>query len=90
MKVKVLYFAYLRDAVGRPSETVEVPAGVETVGALRDYLVGQGDPWKSGFESVKRIRFSVNQAMADETAAIKDGDEVAFFPPVTGTKYTAT
>ena len=46
MKVKVLYFAYLRDAVGRPSETVEVPAGVETVGALRDYLVGQGDPWK--------------------------------------------
>lgn len=44
MKVKVLYFAYLRDAVGRPSETVEVPAGVETVGALRDYLVGQGDP----------------------------------------------
>ena len=79
MKVKVLYFAYLRDAVGRPSETVEVPAGVETVGALRDYLVG-----KSGFESVKRIRFSVNQAMADETAAIKDGDEVAFFPPVTG------
>jgi molybdopterin synthase sulfur carrier subunit len=46
--------------------------------------VGQGDPWKSGFESVKRIRFSVNQAMADETAAIKDGDEVAFFPPVTG------
>lgn len=51
MKVKVLYFAYLRDAVGRPSETVEVPAGVETVGALRDYLVGQGDPGRAALKA---------------------------------------
>lgn len=84
MKVKVLYFAFLRDEMGRASEEIEAPAPVKTVGELRAFLEGKGDPWAHAFQSVKRIRASVNQCMAKDEAAVSDGDEVAFFPPVTG------
>lgn len=81
MSVKVLYFAGLKEALGLPGETVELPAGVATVGALRDWLVGQG---RDKLATAKNLRCAVNQDMAKLDAAIKDGDEVAFFPPVTG------
>ena len=84
MKVKVLYFAFLRDAMGRSDEEVELPGEVSSVGALRDFLVGAGDPWAGAFAQVRRIRFAVNQEMAREDTPVRDGDEVAFFPPVTG------
>ena len=84
MKVKVLYFAFLRDAMGRTSDEVEAPDSVATVGALREHLTSLGGPWARAFASVKRIRASVNQQMASDSDPVKDGDEVAFFPPVTG------
>ncbi len=84
MKLNVLYFAYLRDAMGRGSDTAEVPETVKTAGALRDFLIAQGEPWAEAFASVKRIRISVNQEMAEDETPVKEGDEVAFFPPVTG------
>lgn len=84
MRVTVLYFARLREAVGRDRETVELPADVTTVGALRRWLVGRGAPWAEAFTEVKRIRTAVAQAMATDETALADGAEVAFFPPVTG------
>jgi molybdopterin synthase sulfur carrier subunit len=84
MKVKVLYFARLREAVGRDREEVELPSGVATVAALRDWLVARGDPWASAFCEIRRIRAAVDQQMATDEAALTDGAEVAFFPPVTG------
>jgi molybdopterin synthase sulfur carrier subunit len=84
MKVKVLYFARLREAVGRDREEVELPSGVATVAALRDWLVARGDPWASAFGEIRRIRAAVDQQMATDEAALTDGAEVAFFPPVTG------
>lgn len=84
MKLTVLYFARLREAVQRDREAVEVPPDVATVAHLRSWLVARGEPWSSAFAEVKRIRAAVDQAMAADNAPLRDGAEVAFFPPVTG------
>ena len=81
MSVKVLYFAGLKEALGLPGETIDLPASVATVGALRDWLVEQG---RDKLATAKNLRCAVNQDMAKLDATINDGDEVAFFPPVTG------
>lgn len=83
MKIEVKYFAMLREALGTGSETVELSAESATVADVRGKLC-EDVAHKQAFESVKRIRAAVNGEMAPETAAVKDGDEVAFFPPVTG------
>lgn len=84
MKVKVLFFASLREQLGRPGEEIELPAGVSTVGALREHLRARGGDWASVFAPNRAVRAAVNQDMVQPAAAIKAGDEVAFFPPVTG------
>jgi len=84
MKVTVLYFARLREAVGRDRESLELPADVVTVGALRHWLIARGAPWDEAFTGIKRIRAAVGQDMAADGTALSEGAEVAFFPPVTG------
>jgi len=84
MKLQVLYFARLRDAVGRSSETIDAPPEVASVGQLRAWLAGRGSPWQEAFEQVRGVRSAVDQVMADDQAPLRDGAEVAFFPPVTG------
>jgi molybdopterin synthase sulfur carrier subunit len=84
VKLRVLFFASLRERLGATGEELEVPATVKTVGALRDHLRGRGGPWAEVFAPNRNVRAAVNQDMAQPAAAIKAGDEVAFFPPVTG------
>ncbi len=84
MKVKVLFFAGLREQLGTASEEIELPPGVGTVAALRSHLLQRGDAWKSALGEAKLVRTAVNQDMVQATARIQAGDEVAFFPPVTG------
>jgi sulfur-carrier protein len=84
LKVKVLYFAALREQLGTSCEEIELPAGVGTLAALRAHLRGRGGAWQSALADGKLVRMAVNQDMAQASAAIKAGDEVAFFPPVTG------
>jgi len=84
MKVSVLFFAGLRERLGTSREDVELPAGVSTLGALRSHLAGRGGAWAEALAEGRLVRMAVNQDMADAGAAIKAGDEVAFFPPVTG------
>ena len=84
MKVTVLYFARLREALGRDRETLVLPAEVATVGALRAWLIARGAPWAEAFNDIKRIRAAVAQQMASDETGLTDGAEVAFFPPVTG------
>ena len=84
MKVKLLFFAALREQLGRPAEELELPPGVATVGALREHLCARGGAWAAAFAPTRNVRAAVNQDMAPPAAAIKAGDEVAFFPPVTG------
>jgi molybdopterin synthase sulfur carrier subunit len=84
MRVTVLYFARLREALGRDRETLELPAEVTNVGELRAWLMARGAPWSEAFTEIKRIRAAVAQQMAGDDTRLADGVEVAFFPPVTG------
>ncbi len=84
MKVKVLYFASIREKLGRDAEEIELPAEVATVASLRSHLRSRGGAWEDALAEGKLLRAAVNQDMSQPTAAIKAGDEVAFFPPVTG------
>ena len=82
--IKVLYFARLREALGKGSEQIALPADVRDLEGLRALLVARGGAWEQELAPSKPVRAAVNQSMALGDAALTDGDEVAFFPPVTG------
>ena len=82
--VTVLYFARLREVLGRDVERLSLPAGVDTVGALRELLRARGGAWEVELAAAKPVRVAVNQTMARLDSAVGPGDEIAFFPPVTG------
>ena len=84
MKVKVLFFAGLREQLGTAGEEVELPGGVSTVAGLRAHLRARGGNFEKVLSEKALVRAAVNQDMVHPTSAIKAGDEVAFFPPVTG------
>jgi molybdopterin synthase sulfur carrier subunit len=84
VKVRVLYFAALRERVGRSEETVDVPTDVNRVDELRRWLAARGEPWATAFAETRRVRAAVDQSMATESAELHENAEVAFFPPVTG------
>ena len=82
--VKVLYFAKLREDLGKAAEEVALPGDVTTVAALRAYLMARGAAWQAALAQGRALRVAVNQHVADPATPIRAGDEVAFFPPVTG------
>lgn len=84
MTIRVLYFAYFRERAGRAAETVAPPASVATVGQLMDWLKTQGDGREKAFADPTLIRVAVNQDYVTVDHPVRPGDEVAFFPPVTG------
>lgn len=82
MKICVRYFASLREALGA-AETVEAPAG-SSAGELRDQLIARGGLYADALARGKAIRTALDQCLCDESARLRDGAELAFFPPVTG------
>jgi molybdopterin synthase sulfur carrier subunit len=84
MRVELRYFASLREAVGLAHETLELPAGVDDAAALRAHLRARGGAWADAMADERRLRVAVDQAMATPATRLRDGAEVAFFPPVTG------
>ncbi len=82
MKVMLRYFASVRETIGTGSEPVDTQA--ITVGALRDELLARGGAYAEALARDKAVRLALNQNMADESAALTEGAEVGFFPPVTG------
>ena len=84
MKVKILFFAGLREQLGSPGEEIELPSGVSTVAGLRSHLKARGGAYEKAFADRNLVRSAVNQEMVSLASPIKAGDEVAFFPPVTG------
>jgi len=84
MKIKVLYLASLREQLGRPGEDLEVSPATSTVAGLRALLMARGGAWQKTLAQGKALRVAVNQEMAQPATPVKAGDEVAFFPPVTG------
>jgi molybdopterin converting factor subunit 1 len=82
--MKVLYFAWLKAKTGIGEEDVTPPAEVTTVGRLVEYLRGRSPGHAAAFEAMAAVRVAVNQDYGNLDTPVKAGDEVAFFPPVTG------
>jgi len=82
--MKLLYFAWVREKVGVPSEDVTPDVPVETVAELINWLKGRGDNYAAAFADLNIVRVAVNQDYVDQDALVNNGDDVAFFPPVTG------
>ncbi|QJR15069.1 molybdopterin converting factor subunit 1 [Usitatibacter palustris] len=82
--VTLLYFASLRESLACSREQVALPSGSPTVAALLEQLRSRDARWSEAFAPGKNFRIAVNQQMANATTALKTGDEIAFFPPVTG------
>jgi molybdopterin synthase sulfur carrier subunit len=82
MKVNVRYFASIREAVGQGSEALQTHS--ETLGALRDELIARGGAYAAALARGKSVRMALDQVLSDDAAALREGCEVAFFPPVTG------
>ena len=82
MKVKVLYFASLREQLGMQGEDLDLSS--TTVAGLRALLMARGGAWQKALAPGRALRMAVNREMAQPTTPVGPGDEVAFFPPVTG------
>lgn len=82
MNITVRYFASIREAMGTGSETLDT--SVTTVGALREALMTRSEAAAAALAHGKAVRMALNQDMCQGDAPLKPGDEVAFFPPVTG------
>jgi molybdopterin synthase sulfur carrier subunit len=84
VKVKILYLASLREQLGKSGEDVEISPATSTVAGLRTLLMARGGAWQTVLAQGRALRVAVNQEMAQPTTPVKPGDEIAFFPPVTG------
>lgn len=84
MLLSVLYFARLRESLGLAQEEIALPADLNNVGQLLDFLRARGTIWQDALKDSSSVRVAVNQDLAAKDTALKDGDEVALFPPVTG------
>lgn len=82
--IEILYFARLREQLGVDRETLPAPAGPATVGDIAAMLRQRGGAWAEVLDEDRAVLAAVNQALARRDTLVADGDEVAFFPPVTG------
>jgi molybdopterin synthase sulfur carrier subunit len=82
--MNVLYFAWVRQKVGRGDEVVEHMPALRTVGDLAAMLGARGGGYGEAFADLTRLRAALNQAHVGLDAVLAPGDEIAFFPPVTG------
>jgi molybdopterin synthase sulfur carrier subunit len=84
MHIELRFFASVREALGLASERIELPAGVTTVGAVRAHLAERGGVWAQALGQERALRMAFEHVMCGPETEVKEGGEVAFFPPVTG------
>lgn len=82
--MKLLYFAWVRQKIGRSEENIDMPASVTTVATLIGFLRERGPGYEEAFRNPALIRVAINQQHTDFNAVVHPDDEIAFFPPVTG------
>jgi len=82
--ITVLYFARLKESLNYSTEEIDLPADVSSIAALKLHLAKRGEAWANLFNGQQTIRAAINHALVENDAVIKNGDEVAFFPPLTG------
>lgn len=83
-RLKVRYFAWVRERIGRAEEEIDVPRGIVTVSDLMGFLAARGPEYAHAFEKPAIIRAAVDQAHVRADAPLEGAREVGFFPPVTG------
>lgn len=84
MTVQILYFAWVRERIGKASETLEVPPGVTTIADLVAFLRRRGPEYMAAFARPEVVRAAIDKSHVKSDAAIAGAREIAFFPPVTG------
>jgi sulfur-carrier protein len=84
VSVKILYFAWVRERVGKPEEEIQAPAAVKTVGDLIAWLAGRGEEYAYAFENPRVVRAAIDRTHVKAEAPIAGAREIAFFPPMTG------
>lgn len=82
--MKLMYFAWVRERIGKAEETIDPPASVSTVGDLIAWLSSRGEEYAHAFETPKVIRAAIDQTHVRPDTAIAGAREIAFFPPMTG------
>lgn len=82
--VKIVYFAWVRERVGKAEETLEIPAGIATVADLVAWLRARGPEYVNAFAKPEVVRAAIDHAHVKPSASIAGAREIAFFPPVTG------
>lgn len=82
--VRILYFARLREALGLSAEEAALPDDIADVAGMMRWLAARGGVWAEQFDGCRQIRAALNQELVPDSARVAAGDEVAFFPPVTG------
>jgi molybdopterin synthase sulfur carrier subunit len=82
--MKLRYFAWVRERIGKTDEDIDVPAGITTVGELMTWLAARGEEYASAFENPRVIRAAIDRSHVRAEAPIAGAREIAFFPPMTG------
>lgn len=82
--MRISYFAWVRELVGRGGEDVAFPAEVLTIGDALDHLAARGGGHAAALADRSRLRFAVDDAIAAQDSALSDAQELAIFPPMTG------
>lgn len=82
--MKLMYFAWVRERIGKAEETIDPPATVSTVGDLISWLSSRGEEYAHAFETPKVIRAAIDHTHVRPDTAIAGAREIAFFPPMTG------
>jgi sulfur-carrier protein len=82
--VKLRYFAWVRERVGKPEEDIDPPAGIATVDELMSWLASRGEEYAHAFENRRVIRTAIDKTHVRPGTAIAGAREIAFFPPMTG------
>jgi molybdopterin synthase sulfur carrier subunit len=84
MTIKLRYFAWVRERIGKPEEDVAVPSGVATVAELMTWLASRGEEYAYAFDNPKVIRAAIDRTHVQPQTSIEGAGEIAFFPPMTG------
>lgn len=82
--MKILYFAWVREKIGKSQEDVDLPNSVGTVADLINWLETKGPEYQAAFQNKETINSAINQTHVDHQTSLNNATEVAFFPPVTG------
>jgi molybdopterin synthase sulfur carrier subunit len=82
--MKLVYFAWVRERIGKPQEDIDLPAGVETVADLLSWLRTRGEEYEHALQHQKIIRVAIDREHVEHGETIAGAREIALFPPMTG------